>query len=736
MSVPHPSPPPRALTWRAVLVGLVLVVVFAVITPINDWRLDNTLLYSQHLPVGVFLLVVAIGLGLNPLLGRHRLRSGELLVVAGMLLVLGGVVSSGLNRLLTGVMAGPARLAATSTVLTPLRAADGTLAVPHGPYLGVPAQGPVPVDHPDQRLVIDGFMTGLPQGDPIVRHRATVIWRDADGDHRALALDAGAGPDDLDLTGPLGRALAGARVGAVVDGPQGRVEVLRIEPPGIPWAPWGSAFLHWAPLLGSAMIAFLAIAALVRRQWLHHERLPYPIAGVIGAYLEDPEPGRRLAPVFRQRAFWLGFAIAAAVLFAKGSNALGWHPFAIDTELRLGPWFNGHPWNKAWEPWILYTGRVYFSIIAVAFLLPGGLSFSLWFFYLLLNGVYIVANTNGAQIHHDHAAAAGIGGYAVEACLILWVGRRHYLQVLRAAFGLGGDPGERVLAVYAWILIAGLVGMVATMMAYGAHLDHALIAAAVYCGMALVLARIIAEAGIPFLNQPTSWGPASVIYSLTGLTVPAAALIPLTMLAQTMCSDSREALLPFAANAEALGDRARAPRLPWTAVLLLVLAIGTVVAGATMLWLGYHGDGNITLDNDNNWRSSVLAGVGPPATVASGGRWVEPAETWAAYGVGAAVTAALGVARLAWSWWPLHPIGFLFCASYAAGMSWFSFLIGWLGKALVMRYGGMQLYKRLKPLVYGLIAGEAVLAGLFLLLGIADGVFGWGLPQTPRFLPR
>ncbi len=37
-------------------------------------------------------------------------------------------------------------------------------------------------------------------------------------------------------------------------------------------------------------------------------------------------------------------------------------------------------------------------------------------------------------------------------------------------------------------------------------------------------------------------------------------------------------------------------------------------------------------------------------------------------------------------------------------------MLGWLAKFLVMRYGGLGLYRTLKPMAYGLILGD--LAGL------------------------
>jgi hypothetical protein len=47
---------------------------------------------------------------------------------------------------------------------------------------------------------------------------------------------------------------------------------------------------------------------------------------------------------------------------------------------------------------------------------------------------------------------------------------------------------------------------------------------------------------------------------------------------------------------------------------------------------------------------------------------------------------------------------------------WFSFLLGWLIKAGVMRYGGVAIYQRLKPMAMGLIAGDATMVVGFLLV--------------------
>ena len=76
----------------------------------------------------------------------------------------------------------------------------------------------------------------------------------------------------------------------------------------------------------------------------------------------------------------------------------------------------------------------------------------------------------------------------------------------------------------------------------------------------------------------------------------------------------------------------------------------------------------------------------------------------------------------------------LVCACYPIYCIWFSFFLGWLFKMLVMRYGAVKLYNTLKPAAMGLIASEAVVAGIFLIIGLIAGYFDITLPRT-QFLP-
>jgi hypothetical protein len=78
----------------------------------------------------------------------------------------------------------------------------------------------------------------------------------------------------------------------------------------------------------------------------------------------------------------------------------------------------------------------------------------------------------------------------------------------------------------------------------------------------------------------------------------------------------------------------------------------------------------------------------------------------AAFLIALAVALGIGFARLRFTHWPFHPVVFVFLGGHQAKMMGVSFLIGWMIKTLVNKYGGARLYNSLKPFMIGVIAGE------------------------------
>jgi hypothetical protein len=91
-------------------------------------------------------------------------------------------------------------------------------------------------------------------------------------------------------------------------------------------------------------------------------------------------------------------------------------------------------------------------------------------------------------------------------------------------------------------------------------------------------------------------------------------------------------------------------------------------------------------------------------------------------GGGAGVMAALLFLRQRFLWWPLHPIGFPIANTYTiVSYGWLAIFMAWLFKAIILRYGGVRLYRTMIPFFLGLTLGEFFTAVLWVFI---DGFFG------------
>lgn len=94
------------------------------------------------------------------------------------------------------------------------------------------------------------------------------------------------------------------------------------------------------------------------------------------------------------------------------------------------------------------------------------------------------------------------------------------------------------------------------------------------------------------------------------------------------------------------------------------------------------------------------------ATVWRNGVTLEPNNLgWMA--LGAAIVWLLLQARSHFLWFPLHPLGYIVAPTYGITKLWFSFFVGWLVKALIMRYGKHDAYVAVRPFMIGMIFGNA-----------------------------
>ena len=88
---------------------------------------------------------------------------------------------------------------------------------------------------------------------------------------------------------------------------------------------------------------------------------------------------------------------------------------------------------------------------------------------------------------------------------------------------------------------------------------------------------------------------------------------------------------------------------------------------------------------------------------------LEPADVYwegmGFVGIGAAAMAILTWMKSRFLWWPLHPIGFPIRATRVTDQIWFSVMIAWLIKVLLLKYGGTPLFRCSRLFFLGMILG-------------------------------
>ena len=370
-------------------------------------------------------------------------------------------------------------------------------------------------------------------------------------------------------------------------------------------------------------------------------------------------------------------------------------------------------------------------LIAVAYLIPKELSFSCWFFYIIRVVETVSAITAGAtpQAPEDWYGSSFPapyfqgGGAAIALGLwVLWIGRRHLARAFRLALSGQTDPADpKSPMTYRWQLIGFLLSfayMVYFCMLIGSRPLVGFLICLLIVGFYVMWARLRAETGLGFLPFPLG------IEDIMTVPLGSAAFRPkeivnLISLRWTYFpgfGESYEVVTGNALEAFKIADTARLRERK----LLLAMVVGFVlsmIVGLYVLLTGmYHyGFYNINCAN-SGWLQSQMRGVGgrmhalltEPSTFDLNGS--------IGMAAGAIVAIGLGLMRLRFWWWPLHPFGYL--AANCWGMHWYwqSFFVGWLFKSIVIRYGGLRLYRRTVPTAIGAIMGYFVGSGLHVLV--------------------
>jgi hypothetical protein len=486
---------------------------------------------------------------------------------------------------------------------------------------------------------------------------------------------------------------------------------------------WMIPILAWSSVVFLLMLIFLCLTSIIRRQWVEHEKLAYPIIQV------PLEITNQSGAIFRNRLLWIGFSIAAGINILNGLQFF--FPTLPSIPVRqfdLNVYFTQKPWNALGSTPL----RVHPYLIGLAFILPLDLSFSCVFFYfvkkaqLLFGGAIGVVSLPGYPFLGEQGAGALLALLAV-AC---WSARKHFAHVIgRVIRPAGVDKTDEPISYRTAVIVTCLSllllmffclegGM--TAWAYGVFI-------AVYLLIVIGLTRMRAELGPP-IHAIGYVTPQYLMVSMLGTRALRAGNLTMLSLMNWLSGASyasfRTHPMPDQLEAFKLAERTRIRNrsMFWALVIASIAGILSslilypytiykegVAAGSEQI----HAGGADTY----NFLSSWLAN--PKST------------DWTAMGVLVmAFVASLSVMliRSYFVWCPLHPAGYVIgVAPGTTDLIWFPLFIAMTAKWVVLRHGGVKAYRRSVPFFIGLILGEALMAGFWPIVSLIlrCAVYSW-----------
>ena len=179
---------------------------------------------------------------------------------------------------------------------------------------------------------------------------------------------------------------------------------------------WLAPVIAWSSFIFVLMVVLLCINTLLRIQWTEHERLSYPLTQLP---LEMTNPRLRF---FRNRLMWIGFSIAALISIVNLLNSI----YPIIPYIPVKRQGIGGGIRVSFYPFV----------IGMSFMMPQDLLFSCWAFYWLYKIELMIGDMMGWRNlpRFPYAAEQGFGVYMGLLIFALWIGRSHFIGLLRHLF--------------------------------------------------------------------------------------------------------------------------------------------------------------------------------------------------------------------------------------------------------------------------------------------------------------
>ena len=489
----------------------------------------------------------------------------------------------------------------------------------------------------------------------------------------------------------------------------------------LPWAAWVEPLAYWCLFILALYWVSICTMVILRRQWLENEKLLYPLVQVPVEMIQgaDANFGR----FFRNPIMWLGFAV----------------PFVIGNINALHSYYEFIPRIETFMALHLFRNTTYLrldinlALIGFGYLLSRDVALGFWLFFLLSRlqggafnflGIQSTENLSRfANLVGPYMAHQAMGAMIVLVLSGLWMARGHLRDVFGKAFGRdegASDAGEILSyrnAVFG--LLAGLLVMIVWLWQSGIPLWIVLVLLFAAAIVLIALTRAVVEGGVSVLRTPIT--PADFTISGLGTGVLGASGLIGVAFTYVWCANVRIFFMACFANGLKMDEEIKGNKrgLLWAVLLAIIL---TLASSIYLVMKMSYAHGGINLHN------FFFIFVPKMAFTYIAPKFDTPLpyslDGWGFTALGAALMSLLTYLRYRFVWWPVHPLGFATGTFYIMNWVWFSIFLAWLIKSAILKYSGSGGYARTRPFFLGLILGQVVVAGMWLVIDYFTGMVG------------
>ena len=478
------------------------------------------------------------------------------------------------------------------------------------------------------------------------------------------------------------------------------------------WGPWLPPLFWWLTFFVVLFFMGACMSTIMRRTWVSHERLAFPLVRMAVDLIRQDEQTERTFPGFvYDRMFQVGFGVTLALMVWNIGAFWGAIP-----PIPIGVLYRSTMTLMEGTDAIRVSVNIY--TLCFAFLAPVEITFSLWFFALLgvLEGGLL--DKVGLQYSGSPVGANAVvkaqffGGFIVFVFWHLWTAREQIADVFRRALRGGRQPPTELMSYR--VAVLGLAGSVVYLVAWlvGSGLSWQVVP--VYLLFLFVLylgtARIIAQTGLAFLDLPVN------AHHFTILTLGSGNIDPQSLTTLGLGSAYARNWRGMGIGTIAQSDKVMSDLQQDKRGILVLMIVTFVISMLTsVLYTVYIG--NTTVGAYNFGERDAFGGKINESYFDDIVRWIRNADQlqppeFMFMILGGVIMLAMTALSHRFPGWPLAPVGFTVAFADVIRLLMFSLFLAWLIKMLLMRIGGVTIYRRAQPFAWGVLVAYTV--GIFL----------------------